>query len=383
LSSRSSIIGSIIIVVIVFSAVSSYIYISGQYVPPDVAVVVRSPGFGDLSMADQVMTGLDELRGDIVVEYQYFTAEDEADAQTILEDLSASRIYELIVVIGGELANELQTVAGNYNQQKYAFIGGTINAPNIFSTTFSQNEAAYLAGILAGMVSSSNANMSGTVGIIGSVETDPTVSKLIAGFKQGFDYVNSTLNYSITLLPEVYVGSYNDSETAETLAINMFDPAQGNADVIFAPVRASIMGIRNAMLYANQTWFFNITNREPFIIAAEGNQDYLGLPDIETRSGYSWVLTSVVPRSDLAVYRIINATLWDNFQSATLRYRINNNTNLPATTKPIMHSMDDIGVNITNFEFRNPNWVPDYILDEIKDVRIDIFIGEIIVDETY
>ena len=270
MSSRPSIIGSIIIVVLVFSAVSGYVYISRQYVPPDVAVVVRSPGFGDLSMADQVLTGLQELSGDMVVKYQFFTAADEDDAQATLESLSASHIYELIVVIGGELSNELQSVAAIYSNQKYAFIGGTIDAPNIYSTTFALQEASFLAGVLAGMVSSSNTNRSGTVGIIGSVETDPTVIQLIAGFKQGFYYANNTLNCTVTLLPDEYVGSYNDSANAEQLAKDMFDPDGGNADIIFAPVRASIMGIRSAMVYANETWFCNTTNREPFVIAAEG-----------------------------------------------------------------------------------------------------------------
>ncbi len=385
MSSRSSIIGSIIIVVLVFSAVSGYVYISRQYVPPDIAVVVRAPGFGDLSMADQVLTGLNDLSGDMVVKYHYFTAEDEADAQSILESLSASRTYELIVVIGGELSNELQTVAATHSQQRYAFIGGTIDAPNIYSTTFAQHEAAFIAGALAAYVAASNTNRSGIVGIIGSVETDPTVKQLIAGFKQGFIYANNSinLNYSITLLPEVFVGSYNDSETAEELATDMFDPSDGNADIIFAPVRASILGIRNAMLYANETWFYDTKNKEPFIIAAEGDQDYVGLPNIETRSGYSWVITSVVPRSDLAVYRVINATLWGEFESATLKYRINNNTNLPSSTFPIMRSMNDIGVNLTNFEYRNEHWVTDNALDFIAPIRAQIFNGSIYVTDTF
>ena len=249
--------------------------------------------------------------------------------------------------------------------------------------SFALQEASFLAGVLAGMVSSSNTNRSGTVGIIGSVETDPTVIQLIAGFKQGFYYANNTLNCTVTLLPDEYVGSYNDSANAEQLAKDMFDPDGGNADIIFAPVRASIMGIRSAMVYANETWFCNTTNREPFVIAAEGNQDYLGLPNIDTRSGYSWVLTSVVPRSDLAVYRVINATMWDKFQGTTLQYRIDNETDLPEGTLPIMRSMNDIGVNLTNFEFNNEAWVPLSTLRTIESLRTQIFFGSIIVNATY
>ena len=383
MSSRSSIIGSVIIVIVVFSAVTGYIYVSRQYVPPDIAVVVRAPGFGDLSMADQVLQGLNELSGEMVVNYKYFTATDEQNAQAILETLSASHIYQLIVVIGSELSDELQTVAASYSNQKYALIGGTVSAPNIYSTTFALQEASFLAGVLAGVVSASNTNRTSIVGIIGSVETDPTVMKLVAGFKQGFYYANNTLDYSITLLPDRYVGSYNDSVTAEQLAKDMWNPTIGNASVIFAPVRASIMGIRNAMEYANKTWFCNTTNREPFVIAAEGDQDWLGLPNIETRTGSSWILTSVVPRSDVAVFRVINATLWGEFEGTTLRYRIDNSTNLPAGTLPIMRSMSDIGVNLTNFEYSDTDWVPNTTLELIKTIRTEIFYGTITVSETY
>lgn len=377
LSSRSNIIGSIIIVVLVFSAATSYVYISNQYVPPDIAIVVTSPGFGDLSMADQALRGIEDIGGDMVFNYVNITADNETHAQTILEELSESRIYELIIVIGGELANELQTVAADYPNQDYALIGGAVDAPNIFSATFAQHEAAFLAGVLAGIVSASNVNRSGTVGIIGSVVSDSTVIKLIAGFKQGFNYANNTLNYSITLLPEVYVGSYNDSATAEALAKDMFDPEEGNADVIFAPVRASILGIRNAMVYANETWFCNITNREPFIIAAEGDQDFIGLPNIETRAGYTWCITSIVPRSDEAVYRVINATLWNEFESVTLGYRMSNSSSF------IMRSMDEIGVDITNFQYRNVAWIPNNIVERIQGLRSLIFNGTIVVSETY
>lgn len=370
LSSRSSIVASVIIVVLVFSGVGSYVFLTNQYIPPDIAVVVVSPGFGDLSMADQVDLGLEELSGDIVVNYDVHVAEDQTDAQVILETLSASLSYALIIVIGEELTDELQAVASNNANQKYAFIGGSVAATNVISATFTQYEAAYLAGALAALTAVGNANRSGIVGIIGSVASDPTVQSLIAGFKQGLTYANTTYNLNVTLVPDLFVGSYNDTSVAYTRAIQMFSPLQNNATVVFAPVRASIMGIRQAMDYANATWFHDITGREPFVIAAEGNQDYLGLPDIQTRTGYSWILTSVFPRSDLAVYRIINATLWDDF--STLQ-----------TQSPLEYNLANNGVNITDFEFRNVLWTPDEIIDTLGVLRQMIVNGTITVSESW
>ncbi len=370
LSSRSSIITSAIIVVLVFSAVGGFIFMTNPFVPAKIAVVVNEPGFGDLTMADQVLTGLKELGGDIVVDYEYFTATDEANAAVILEEISALNEYDLIVVIGGELGNELQTVAANHLNQKYAFIGGEVIADNVVSATFLQHEAAFLAGVLAALASIGDVNRTGTgiVGIIGSIEADPTVATMIAGFKQGFDYANNTLNLTVTLLPEQYVGSYNDTREAEFLATFMFDV--NDATILFTPVRASMPGIRSAMILANTTW--NSTRR-PLVIAAEGDQDYFGLPDIQTRTGHSWIVTSIVPRSDLAVYKAINATLWNDFEGATDIY------NLEASGG----DTETPGVILTHSDFINYEWTPAWMFVDIESIRQDIISGVILVSTTY
>ncbi len=372
LNSRSSILASVIIIVLVFSVVGSYVFLTNQYVPPDVVVVTVEPGFGDLSMADQVDLGLHELSGDLVVSIEYRVAANQGDAQTILEELASSGIYELIIVVGEDLAEAVQAVASNHLAQRFAFIGGSVSASNVISTIFSQYEAAFLAGALAAYMSSGNTNRSNIVGIIGSVASNPTVQHLIAGFKQGLIYANTTDNLNVTLLPDQFVGSYNDSEEASSLAYQMFNPynPSGNATVIFAPVRASIVGIREAMVQANETWFSDLGGREPFIIAAEGDQDFMGLPDINIRSGYSWVLSSIVPRSDLAVYRIINATMWDDFSPLQAQ-------------SPLLYDLANGGVNLTNFVYRNPAWTPNTVLMTISEYRTMILNGSIVVQETW
>ncbi|MGY5871519.1 MAG: BMP family ABC transporter substrate-binding protein [Candidatus Thorarchaeota archaeon] len=374
MSSRSSIVASVIIVVVVFSAVGGFIFMTNPYVPAKIAVVVTEPGFGDLSMADQVLTGLHELGGDIVVDYEYFTAADIAEAQTILEDSSDN--FDLIIVIGGELAGILDTVADLHPNQKYAFIGGEVIADNVYSTTFKLHEGAFLAGVLAARVSIGDENRTATsvVGIIASVETDPTIQAMIAGFKQGFYHANNTWNLTITLLPEQYVGSYNDSATAETLATEMFNPFGGAASIIFAPVRASMGGIRDAMLYANATWFGN-NSAQPLVIAAEGDQDYLGLPNTQTRSGNSWIITSVVPRSDHAVYQVINSTLWGNFEGATLVY------DLDDVTEPGDYEIIP-GVTLTLSDYINYEWTPRVFFEDLLDIRQDIIDGIITVQDS-
>ena len=374
LSSRSSVIASVIIVIMVFSAVGGFIFLTNQYVPSNVAVVVINPGFGDRSMADQAYEGLGLVQ--VVVDYDIRVAADLTDLQNILGTIAQRGDHDLILVIGTEvgLASAVTTVATEYPNQRFGFIGGFIDLPNVASATFAYNQASFLAGALAAHLAVDNVNRTGVVGIIGSVEEDSTLQEMINGFLEGLDYANQTLQ-SVTLLPIEYVDSYNDSATAEELAKDMWNPESGNASVIFAPVRASIMGIRAAMEYANVTWFCNITNREPFVIGAEADQRYLGNPNILVANGPSWLVTSIVPRSDLAVYRVINATLWGTLMGGRNYARI-----------PLGESaaeggnLANNGIGLANLlEFQDENWVTGTMVNMTRDYRLMIINGSITV----
>ena len=367
LSSRSGIISSVIIVIIVFSAVGGIVFLSNQYAPSNIAVVVLDPGFGDRSMADQAYIGLEEV--DVVVNYDIRVATDSANAVVIMESIAAAEQHDLIVAIGNGLIDSVTEAAGTYPNQKFALIGGepTLALNNVASATFAQHEAAFLAGSIAAFLATGHVNRSGIVGILGSVQGDPTVEGLIAGFIQGLEHANTTYILTVTLLPIGFVDSFNDSTTADTMAYNMFSLPQGNATVVFAPVRASIIGVRTAMERANSTYFSDITGREPFVIAAEGNQDYLGNPDINVATGPSWIVTSVVPRLDIAVTRLINATLWFEFPSGV--------------TNP--YNLANLGVDISDLEqFRNTEWVTDYMSNVTIDYRTAIQNGSISVGST-
>jgi basic membrane protein A len=350
-------------VIIVFSAVGGIIFITNQYAPSNIAVVVLEPGFGDYSMADQAFEGLSEV--EVIFSYQLEVSEDAAAAQAYMEGIAAGGRYDLIVAIGDGLADAVTSAASAYTNQKFALIGAvpSLALDNVASATFSHEQAAFLAGSIAAHMSSTRSR---TVGVLGSVEGDPTLEALIAGFVQGFYHANSTYNLDVELLPIDYVGSYNDSATAFSKTYSMFNPLIGNASVIFAPVRASILGVRGAMDQANESWFSAMPTRAPFVIAAEGDQDYLGNPNIQIRTGPSWIVTSVIPRTDLAVSRFINATLWFAFPGGVTD----------------LYNLENMGVGLSEMEFRQSTWVTNFMLNVTADYRNAIINGSIVVDST-
>jgi hypothetical protein len=100
----------------------------------------------------------------------------------------------------------------------------------------------------------------------------------------------------------------------------------------------------------------------PLVITAGTDLEYYGLPDINVLSGESWIVTSVVPRSDLALSRIVNATLWDDFPGAVaFKYNLTNR-----------------GVNITSFTY-SQTYIQDFdvMIGRIKLYQAEIIAGTI------
>ncbi len=358
-SSRSSIITSLIITIIIFGSVAVVLYGTNQYEPSQVAVVVLEPGFGDRSYADQLEEGLGLLAGDINVAYDEIVTT-EAEAEQTLKSLAATGIYELIVVLGQRMVEELAAAAQQYTQQQFAIIGGQVDLDNVASATFAVEEGAYLAGIFAAL-QVSEPLYNGRIGILASLESDNSVQDMISGFIMGVQEANQTFGLEVTIRDPIFLGGYNRTELAKQYTETLFLGSEG-VSLIFAPVRAAIVGVRQGLLTANATF---AGERRPMVIAAEGNQDYYGNPDPEVLSSGEWgsmIPTSVVPRTDLAVYQILNATLWNDFQGGeVLEYNVANG-----------------GVNLTDFVYAT--YVPASIIQVVKDYRIDIATGEITVE---
>lgn len=341
MSSRSSLLSSVVIVLVIFGSVGALLFITNPYEPPTIAVVVMDPGFGDLSLVDQANIGMQNLTGDVSVQYYVPTPYPQTgpEAETLLRSLAAQGQYDLIVAIGPKLMQALQNAAEAYPSQKFAMIGGFVNLANVASASFAVEQASFLAGVLAAFLSIQE-NYTGNVGIIASVNDDPLVTSLINGFVQGVEHANTTHLLNVTLLPTQFIGSYNNTDDAQSTTYNMF--TTGQASVIFAPVRASITGVRLGMFQANSTLY--LLHRMPLVIGAEADQDYLGCSDTDHPTDPSWIATSVVPRADLAIYQIANLTMWNLFPGGqNLEYNLANGganiTRLQYSTTYISHSI--------------------------------------------
>ncbi len=380
MSSRSNILASLVIIVIVFGAVGGVLFLTEQYEPPRVAIVVMNPGFEDMGLGAQTKVGMNNLAGDIVVAFDdprvlrdgaFPTTA--AEAEEDIRAFAQTGRYLIIIAVGKELVPAVETVAQEFPNQNFGIIGGISSLKNVASTSFIPEEAAFLAGFIGGLIAfSPQLNNTGRVAIMASYEEDPTVGSLVYGFLQGLQLVNSSdyLRGRVTLVqPIVYLESYENIELANETAYHLYMDEE--VSLIFAPIRGSIVGLRQAMLAANKTLGdpnimpLNKT-RMPLAIAAEGNLDYYGNPDPDILSGPSWITTSVVFRADMAVYDMLNETLWGQFNG----------------TEILEYNLANGGVNLTSFEFSSTyiKKASETYMPLLRGVREMILNGTISVD---
>ncbi|MHA1636919.1 MAG: BMP family ABC transporter substrate-binding protein [Candidatus Thorarchaeota archaeon] len=366
MSSKSGIITSLVIIIVVFGGVSGFLILTNPFEPAKVAVVVMDPGFGDWGFADNVQLGMDEARYEIAIQYEYPEEYPTtvAEARTQLDALALSGEYILILVLGEELASACSGAAEAYPLQKFGMIGAYVDAPNVMSTSFATEQGAYLAGVLAAAEASSYPTSGvgkwDNIGILAAVDNDQAIARMVDGFIEGALMANSTYGLNISILPTQYIDSYGDNDTAYDMAYEMF--ANQNVSVIFAPVRASIDGVIRA---ANQTaadlYYFELFQLRPFVIAAEYNLDFYGCNNPQIPTAPSIIGTSVVADTNIAVQLIIEATFWDEFDST-------------------LHETYQLGsgVNLTVYEYSS-TYLEPFTIDAVEEFYTGIINGTFVV----
>ena len=199
-----------------------------------IGLITDVGGINDRSFNELAWKGLSELSvEDGLFDVVYLESRTDADYETNLYTLIDEGM-DLIISVGYMAADSLREVALDNPDQKFAIVDDITCAdlPNVACITFSQEEAAYLAGIVAGSVTKT-----GTVGYVqGMVSSSMNLFGVgyIAGVKKA--------------CPEAKILQYNANSFADiaggtTAAKNMIT---GGADVIFHAAGSTGIGVINA-----------------------------------------------------------------------------------------------------------------------------------------
>ena len=193
----------------------------------------------------------------------------------------------LVIGVGFLWGDALTAGAAENPDTSFAIIDSVIDAPNVASLVFAENEGSFLVGVAAGLKTTSN-----KVGFIGGVEND-----LIKNFQVGFEAGVAAANPDAEVLvqyisqPPDFTG-FNDPTKGKEIAAAMY--ADG-ADIVYSAAGGSGLGAFEAAAEAGapgDVWAIGVDSDQYNLVSAE-LQPY--------------ILTSMLKKVDVAVYETIKA----------------------------------------------------------------------------
>ena len=225
----------------------------------------------DKSFNEAAYNGAEKYKTDSGTEYREFEITNDAQREQALRRFARDGANPIISV-GFSQAAALEAVAKEYPDTQFAIIDAVVDAPNVQSILFKEEEGSYLVGILAAMKSET-----GTVGFVGGMDI-PLISKFACGYAGGVKSVKADAKV-LENMTGTTGAAWNDPVRGGELTKSQMD--QG-ADVVFHAAGGTGIGVLQAAADAGK-----------YGIGVDSNQNML-FP--------GHVLTSMVKRVDTAVY---------------------------------------------------------------------------------
>ena len=276
----------------------------------------------------------------------------EASTQAFMDSIDNAVLSGADVVItpGYVFEEAIGIAQTQYPEVKFVFIDGQpmvegeyIQAENVQSFFFKEQEASFLSGVATALSTKTN-----KVGFIGGVKV-PAVEKLGYGFVSGIAYANKTLGTNVEVIDYVYSGSFTDVQAGQVLASGMYDKG---ADVVLQAAGGVGVG---AMTEAKTR---TEAGDKVYIVGVDIDQYESGL----MANGESIILTSAMKKLDEAVYQALTDIQANQFKGGT------------TTTLGI--SENGVGLPL-----ENPN-LTDNVITTVESVKELIEAGEIVVPAT-
>jgi len=156
------------------------------------------------------------------------------------------------------------------------------NFQNVYSIEYKQNEAGYLAGVLAASITTSKAmkraNDKLLIGFIGSTKDNAIINSAL-GFQEGAQHINPHIQ-----IMSNYVGSYLDAKTAYQQALHQYE---NGVDIIFTTGGPSTKGVIEAAFETKR-----------YVIGSDSDQTLMYRNDPNAK----YILTSTLKNIGVSLY---------------------------------------------------------------------------------
>lgn len=308
---------------------------SGEVKP---AMVTDVGGLGDQSFNDSANRGLERAADEFGVETEVLESSAPADYQNNLTQL-ADNGFTPVYAIGFLMTDALNEIAPQYPDTNFGIVDSVVEADNVASLVFREQEGSYLAGVVAGLMTQEATEYTNpdnkVVGFIGGQESD-LIAKFEAGYVAGVESVCSDCEVLVQ-----YAGStpdaFNNPAAGKEIATQQINRG---ADIIYHASGATGAGLFEAA-----------SEQNIFAIGVDSDQAQLN-PEAP-------ILTSVVKRVDTAVFETIEAARNGNFPGGEVRE----------------FGLEDNGIGLAPFR-RFDDMVPQEVKDQVDQARQSIIDGE-------
>lgn len=343
-------------------------------------IVYDAGGKFDRSFNEGTFRGMERAIADLTAEgYEIELVEFEGTPETAADGQRriAGQGAELLIAPG---FNQTDSIAANSRQfpdTSFVLLDGVVEADNVQSVLFKEQEGSFLVGYLAGSLT-----RTGVVGFVGGMDI-PLIRAFDLGYQEGVMAACS----DCTIISN-YVGvtpdAWNDPARAKELASTQH--AQG-ADIVYAAAGGSTLGVvdwanermcftpgANARVTPLDDQLANVAvsaahaaacgadSKPVFFIGVDSNMNFLGDTDADP-STLNYGLSSMLKRVDVASYNaavdIVNGT----FQAGIL--------NLGLAEDGVDWALDEY----------NEALVPQWLVEEIANVKQQIIDGSIVVTD--
>lgn len=301
----------------------------------NVALIIAQGGLGDRSYNDMAFAGLTLAASELGVEVFPIESQDPVGEGEQLLRTAAEAGFDLVITLEYSHFEPLGRIAGDYPDTIFAIVNVVVDAPNVVSIMFDEHTGSYLAGALAGLVTTDaeieQTNDDAVIGVIGGVKS-AGIDVFLYGYLQGACAVNPDVEVLMA-----YSNDFADPTKGREMALAMNE--QG-ADVVFQVAGGTGAGVIEAAKDENF-----------FAIGVDSDQDYLAPGN---------VLTSMMKRVDNAIFNTIELAVNGELQGGTV----------------LQYGLPEEGVGLTEMTYTR-HIIPQEYMITVQEMQAEIIAGNL------
>ena len=254
-------------------------------------VLLINGTLGDKSFFDSAKNGMDLIKekyGDKVETQTVEMTYDATKWTPALIEFSEDPDTDIIISGTWQMVDRVIEVAPDYPEKKYIVYDAEVDYSsgdysNVYSITYKQNEASFLAGAASALVSKTN-----VFGFVGGMD-NVTINDFLVGLIAGAQYVKPAMRFTTA-----YIGNFDDAVKAKEITLSQIN--NQNADIVYGCAGQAGLGSIEAAA-------------EQGVYALGGDADqamlFKGVDDAKA----SCIITSILKRVDNSLLRAVTASM--------------------------------------------------------------------------